>query len=160
MTSLRSALGALMAVLEWLVVLSAAGLVTTMTLQVILRYVLRSSFLGVEEICTLFGLWLYFSGIALISARDRHIRGGFLLSLMPQHVQAVLLRLFAVACALICAWFFLISVDYLQFMGETGRRSTFLRLPSGLWVASLSMGLLLSAVAFAIRSLTRKAAAG
>lgn len=142
-------------VLKWLLIVSVVGLLLTMTGQVLLRYVFKSSFVGVEEISILFGLWLYFTGMALVSVHDRHIRGGFVLSLLSPGVVAVLRRIFALISAAICFYYFLISLEYLQFITSIGRRSTFLRLPSYLWVASLSLGLLLSAAVFALKGLER-----
>jgi TRAP-type C4-dicarboxylate transport system permease small subunit len=143
----------LVGIFNTILVLSVLGLAGTMAVQVFLRYVLQSSFLGVEEISALFGLWLYFAGLPLVTANDQHIRGGFLLSALPPRVSFILNIVFAVACAVICAYFFIISVNYLTFIFEANRRSTFLRWPSFLWAASLSVGLAVASLMFVIRAL-------
>lgn len=150
---LSRANGWLRSALNVIVIVSIVGLAGTMTLQVILRYLLQSSLMGVEEMSTLFGLWLYFAGFALVSARNQHIRGGFVSGLLPDRVRAVIERVFVLACAAICLYFLKLSLDYTQFILDIGRRSTFLRWPTAIWVASLNLGLFLSAVTLAAQAL-------
>lgn len=133
--------------------LSAAGLVVTMGGQVFMRYVLESSLMGAEELSTLFGLWLYFGGFALVSAENQHIRGGFLMVILPEAVRNALERFFHITCAAIAAYFFWLTLDYAQFIIDTDRRSTFLRLPSALWIMSLAIGLALSAFSLLLHGL-------
>lgn len=143
----------LVRVLNVLVALSVAGLAGIMTLQVFLRYVVESAFLGIEEISALFGLWLYFMGLALVTARDQHVRGGLIQDALPPAVRRVLDVVLLLLCAGICAYFFVLSLDYLAFLYEGGRRSTFLRWPSFIWAASLSLGLGLSALISVLRAI-------
>jgi TRAP-type C4-dicarboxylate transport system permease small subunit len=131
---------------------SGIALAATMTAQVVMRYGLRSSLLGFEELTTLFGLWLYFTGFAYVSLHDQHIRGGLLVSYMRPQAVAALRRLFSVLAALICLYFFALSLQYLAFLASVDRRSTYLRWPSLLWIASLNVGLLLASLSHAIRA--------
>ncbi len=147
----------LLRLLQGLLVLSVLGLTGVMTLQIVLRYLLESSFVGVEEISTLFGLWLYFVGLAVVTARNEHIRGGFVASLLPPVGRVILERCFAIACAAICAYFLTLAIDYAGFIGDNGRRSTFLRWPSVIWAVSLCLGLALSAMLFLLRGLAPRA---
>jgi TRAP-type C4-dicarboxylate transport system permease small subunit len=55
--------------------------------------------------------------------------------------------------AAICAYFFVLSLDYLAFLYEGNRRSTFLRWPSFIWALSLSLGLGLSALISVLRAI-------
>jgi TRAP-type transport system small permease protein len=139
--------------LQGLAVLAAVCLVGTMGIQVFMRYVLRSSLMGSEELSVLFGLWLYFTAFALVSVDNQHIRGGFLLALLPDPVRRAVDRLFLLACAVICGYFFWLTMDYVQFIADTDRRSTFLRWSTVIWVASLVLGLLVSTAALALRGL-------
>lgn len=133
--------------------LSAVGLVATMGGQVFMRYVLQSSLMGAEDLSTPFGLWLYFGGFALVSAENQHIRGGFLLGLLPRAASAALERVFLVACAAMAAYFCWLALDYLQFIVDTNRRSTFLRWPSAIWITSLVVGMALSAISLLLHAL-------
>jgi TRAP-type C4-dicarboxylate transport system permease small subunit len=150
----------LQTVSRWLSVAMAAlmaasglALAATMTAQVIMRYALKSSLLGFEELTTLFGLWLYNCGFAYVSLHDQHIRGGLLTGYLPPVAVAALHRLFSVLAAIICAYFFVLSLHYLDFILGVGRRSTYLRLPSVIWILSLNLGLGLAAIAHLIRSI-------
>jgi TRAP-type transport system small permease protein len=138
-------------VLSGVVVISVVGLTVTMTVQVILRYFLQWSLMGVEEMSTLFGLWLYFSGFALVSVQNQHIRGAFIT--MSEHAQDITDRVVLSICALICLYFLVLSLDYTSFVFDVDRRSTYLRWPTVLWVAGLNLGLLLSAITFSIQAI-------
>ncbi len=139
--------------LEVLVVVSLVGLVAVMAGQVVLRYLLRSSFLGVEEVSALCGLWLYFTGMALVTAQGGHIRGGFLFQRLKPSGRRLLQRLFGFTCAAICVYFLILGAEYVRFVAEHNRRSTFLRWPSFVWAGSLCFGLGLSALLFFLRGL-------
>jgi TRAP-type C4-dicarboxylate transport system permease small subunit len=136
-----------------LVIVSAVGLAGTMTVQVVLRYLLQVPLMGVEEMSTLFGLWLYFAGFALVSVNDSHIRGGFFSAFLSARAKDRLDRLFLLACAGLCVYFFLLSLDYTQFVFDVNRRSTFLRWPTVIWSASLNLGLALAAVGSVLQAL-------
>jgi len=143
----------LIRVLNVLVAASVAGLALIMALQVFLRYVMQSAFLGIEEISALFGLWLYFIGLALVTARDQHVRGGLIQDLLSPRGRRVLNVMLLLISAAICAYFFVLSLGYLEFIYNGNRRSTFLRWPSFLWAASLSLGLGLSALLSLLRAI-------
>lgn len=144
---------AIRALLGAVLVASIFGLAATMTAQVILRYLLQWPLMGVEEMSTLFGLWIYFSGFALVSVNNQHIRGGFLGGLLSERMQAAVDRAFLAACAAICLYVFILSLDYAHFVWSVNRRSTFLRWPTMLWVASLNVGLFLSVVTLTLQAL-------
>ena len=135
-----------------LVIVSVVGLTATMAAQVVLRYLLHLPLMGAEEMSTLFGLWLYFAGFALVSVDDGHIRGGFSLPLSAS-AKAGIERLFLLACAGLCVYFLLISLEYTQFVLDVNRRSTYLRWPSAVWIASLNLGLALAAVGSVLQAL-------
>jgi TRAP-type C4-dicarboxylate transport system permease small subunit len=141
-------------ILNIVVIIAIVGLTATMTIQVILRYLLQWSLMGVEEMSTLFGLWLYFAGLALVSAHNQHIRGGFVASTLSEPTQDIVDRIVLSVCAVLCLYFLILSLDYMKFVFEVNRRSTFLRWPTVLWVASLNLGLLLSVITFTIQAIS------
>jgi TRAP-type C4-dicarboxylate transport system permease small subunit len=136
-----------------IIIVSVVGLTGTITVQVVLRYLLQVPLMGVEEMSTLFGLWLYFAGLALVSVTDSHIRGGFFLAFLSARAKDRLDRLFLLACAGLCVYFLLLSLDYTEFVLDVNRRSTFLRWPSAVWIASLDLGLALAAVGSVLQAL-------
>lgn len=139
--------------LRVVVVVSIVGLAGAMAIQVFLRYVLQRPLMGIEELAVLFGLWIYFAGLALVSVSNLHIRGGFIALSNSPSGQAIVDRVYLAICALICLYFLWLSLEYTQFVYEVNRRSTYLRWPTVIWVASLNLGLCLSAIALAIQAI-------
>ena len=118
--------------------LALAGLMFT---QVVLRYAFASPFVGIEELSLLFGAWFYFLGIAYVTRGGEHIHGGILTMVVrnPTGVQAVRLvvTVFGVGA---CAVFGYFAIKYALFEIQTGRLSSYMRWPKGLWSASLIFG--------------------
>ena len=118
--------------------LCLAGLMFT---QVVLRYAFASPFVGIEELSLLFGAWFYFLGIAYVTRDGEHIHGGILTMVVrsPIGVQAVRLVVTALGVAA-CAVFGYFAIKYALFEIQTGRLSSYMRWPKGLWSASLIFG--------------------
>ena len=118
--------------------LSLAGLMFT---QVVLRYAFASPFVGIEELSLLFGAWFYFLGIAYVTRDGEHIHGGILTMVVrnPTGVQGVRLVVTAFGVGA-CAVFGYFAIKYALFEIETGRLSSYMRWPKGLWSASLIFG--------------------
>ena len=118
--------------------LALAGLMFT---QVVLRYAFASPFVGIEELSLLFGAWFYFLGIAYVTRDGEHIHGGILTMVVrnPTAVQGVRLvvTVFGVGA---CAVFGYFAIKYALFEIQTGRLSSYMRWPKGLWSASLIFG--------------------
>ena len=118
--------------------LCLAGLMFT---QVVLRYAFASPFVGIEELSLLFGAWFYFLGIAYVTRDGEHIHGGILTMVVrgPIGVQAVRLVVTVLGVAA-CAVFGYFAIKYALFEIQTGRLSSYMRWPKGLWSASLIFG--------------------
>ena len=118
--------------------LCLAGLMFT---QVVLRYAFASPFVGIEELSLLFGAWFYFLGIAYVTRDGEHIHGGILTMVVrgPSAVQAVRLVVTVLGVAA-CAVFGYFAIKYALFEIQTGRLSSYMRWPKGLWSASLIFG--------------------
>ena len=118
--------------------LALAGLMFT---QVVLRYVFASPFVGIEELSLLFGAWFYFLGIAYVTRDGEHIHGGILTMVVrnPTAVQAVRLVVTVLGVGA-CAIFGYFAIKYALFEIGTGRLSSYMRWPKGLWSASLIFG--------------------
>ena len=118
--------------------LCLAGLMFT---QVVLRYAFASPFVGIEELSLLFGAWFYFLGIAYVTRGGEHIHGGILTMVVrsPNGVQAVRLvvTVFGVGACVVFGYF---AIRYALFEIQTGRLSSYMRWPKGLWSASLILG--------------------
>ncbi|MDE0391140.1 MAG: TRAP transporter small permease [Rhodospirillales bacterium] len=118
--------------------LCLAGLMFT---QVVLRYAFASPFVGIEELSLLFGAWFYFLGIAYVTRDGEHIHGGILTMVVrgPTGVQAVRLIVTVLGVGA-CAVFGYFAIKYALFEIQTGRLSSYMRWPKGLWSASLIFG--------------------
>ena len=118
--------------------LCLAGLMFT---QVVLRYAFASPFVGIEELSLLFGAWFYFLGIAYVTRDGEHIHGGILTMVVrsPTAVQAVRLVITVLGVGA-CAVFGYFAIKYALFEIQTGRLSSYMRWPKGLWSASLIFG--------------------
>lgn len=121
----------------------------TMVVQVVLRYVFDNAFVGIEELTSLFGVWVYFPAAACASWTGRHIRAG-LLDMFP--VGARLMRmlqsavqLLSAACALFFAWF--AAAYAVKTWTSVGQVSPYLGLTKAAWTASMALGLTLIGLA-------------
>ncbi|WP_172327183.1 TRAP transporter small permease [Mangrovicoccus sp. HB161399] len=118
--------------------LALAGL---MFAQVLLRYVFQSPFVGIEEIALLFGVWIYFLGMAYVTRQGEHIQGGILTLVIrdARSIQAIRIAVTAIsiAAAAVLGWY---AIQYSLFEIEKGRMSPFMRWPRWLWSSSLVAG--------------------
>ncbi len=123
------------------VVIFSISLTTIMFAQVLLRYVFKSPFVGIEEVALLFGAWLYFLGFVCVTRNGEHIHGGVLTLIVKQPntirtVRFVMSILTTVGCAI----FGFYAIKYALFEIQTGRLSSYMRWPKGLWSSSLIVG--------------------
>lgn len=125
-----------------LVLVAAAVLLGgIMIVQIVLRYVLVQPFLGIEETSVLFGLWFYFLGAAWATRCDRHISVDLINILVKSPSARMSVRLAQhAATAAFGGFFSYYAVDYLISVMRSGRRSSYLDWPSGIWVSSMVVG--------------------
>ena len=131
--------------------LALAGLMFT---QVVLRYAFASPFVGIEELSLLFGAWFYFLGIAYVTRDGEHIHGGILTMVVrnPTAVQAVRLIVTVLGVGA-CAIFGYFAIKYALFEIGTGRLSSYMRWPKGLWSASLIFGFVATTIYMILQAL-------
>lgn len=145
MTSLKPLRNSLLGCMNGLTVLSGIALTGLMLAQVIMRYMTNSSFLGIEEIGVLLGVWFYFLGMALATHSGDQIRGGIadLMITSPRGRRRLALyeTTFTLAANLIFSW---LAAQYVLSLITSGRTSTYMSWPSWLWAASMACGFLLA----------------
>ena len=131
--------------------LCLAGLMFT---QVVLRYAFASPFVGIEELSLLFGAWFYFLGIAYVTRDGAHIHGGILTMVVrgPTAIQAVRLVVTVLGVGA-CAVFGYFAIKYALFEIQTGRLSSYMRWPKGLWSASLIFGFVATTIYMVLQAL-------
>ncbi len=109
--------------------------------QVVLRYVFASPFVGIEELSLLFGAWFYFLGVAYVTRNGEHIHGGILtLVVRNRNVIRCVRLIMTVLSISACAVFGYFAIRYALFEIQTGRLSSYMRWPKGLWSSSLIVG--------------------
>ena len=131
--------------------LCLAGLMFT---QVVLRYAFASPFVGIEELSLLFGAWFYFLGIAYVTRDGEHIHGGILTMVVrsPTAVQSVRLVVTVLGVGA-CAVFGYFAIKYALFEIQTGRLSSYMRWPKGMWSASLILGFVATTIYMMLQAL-------
>lgn len=120
--------------LVWLIrvvlVISSVAAVLTIVLGVLMRYVFKSHLYGVEELITLFAMWLYFIGGIHGSYEDSHIKADVLNTLIRSAKIQAGLRIFMTGLCLICSLFFAVwGIQYFLWSVKLGGYSVSLHIP-------------------------------
>lgn len=155
MTFSRHGLTRLTACVNGLTVFGGIALTGLMLAQVIMRYVMESGFLGVEEIGVLLGVWFYFLGMALATRSGEQIRGGIADLLVTSTRGKRFLTLYETGFTLMANTIFCwLALQYTHSLLESGRTSTYMSWPTWLWASSMACGFLLATL-FSLRQLLR-----
>jgi len=141
-------------ILEAGMVICGLSLALLMVAEVILRYWLELPFLGIEEVTVLLGLWLYFLSAAYVTREDAHIRGGIAELVIRNPVLLDGVRFTGtIVCLLASCVFFYYAVTYALFTISTNRASSYLRWPTGFWVASMAVGFVFIVLYFLLQAI-------
>lgn len=128
-------------IIYWGLVFFGLALSALMFVQVLLRYVFLSPFVGIEEIGLLFGVWSYFLGMAYVTRNGEHIHGGILTLIIKDPRKVRLIRLVLTCLSIIAASVFAFyAIRYAIFEIEKGRVSSYMRWPKWWWSSSLIIG--------------------
>lgn len=137
---------------QWGVIVSSLVVISTIFIQVILRYVFQHPLLGMEEIAIMAVLWLWFLAIALATQRGFHISGG--LPITRQSIRDIMEVVYPFVCLSVSLVFGYLCYLYCVWVIEAKVISGGLRLPWILSVSGAFLGLVLNTV-----YLTREAVA-
>lgn len=119
-------------------------IVTTMSTQVVARYVCGNPFPWSEEVARLALIWMTFSSAAYVMAEGRHIAVDLISSRVGQHGK-VLIECFGYAVvAGSCSLLLVGGAKFVWYVGKVG--SPALGVPKSLWYGAGMVGLLLMAV--------------
>ena len=80
-------------ILEWALIITAAGMILLTFWQVIARYALELSVPYAEELARLMIVWCIFIGGALANRKSEHVRVEAFVNLMPKFLQNILMVL-------------------------------------------------------------------
>ena len=140
------------------IILFGLCLATLMFVQVVLRYVFASPFVGIEELALLFGAWFYFLGVAYVTRNGEHIHGGILTMVVKNQNAVRGVRLLMTVLGIVaCAVFGFYAIRYALFEIQTGRLSSYMRWPKGWWSASLIFGFIGTAAYMVLQAVNQLA---
>lgn len=127
-------------------VFSIISLGLLMASQVVMRYVIESPFLGVEELAPMLALWGYFLGMVLATREQEHISGGIIALLIKNEVLIERIRLVGtILCLLATLIFGFYAWEFAEFNLKLNRKSIYMRWPKYLWDFSMVLGFALCA---------------
>ena len=131
-------------------------LASVMVIQIVLRHAFDSAFIGIEELATLFAVWVYFPAAAYASWTGQHIKVGFVDEFFHRKSTVRLIRIvieiLSTCCALVYAYF---ATSYThKIWYSLGHISPYFELPKTAWTMSMVIGLFAIACAHAWRVIT------
>lgn len=116
-------------------------LAVLMAAQVFVRYVLQTSFLGMEELAPFLALWAYFLGMIYSTRSRSHISGGVLTLITTNGKVLLALRLLGtILCIMTLVIFCYYSIKVTQFNLKLNRSSVYLGWSKSLWDLSMVFG--------------------
>lgn len=116
-------------------------------IQVILRYVLRSPLMGIEELLLFPTIWLYFLGGAIASRERNHIECRVVTMYLKTPTALHLANWLKAALSLvICLWLTYWAYEYLSYAVRVWKESDMLYIPLVLGESAIFIGLALMSV--------------
>jgi TRAP-type C4-dicarboxylate transport system permease small subunit len=135
----------LILVVRWAVVLLSLALGFLMAAQVLMRYGLQSPFLGIEELAPMFGLWIYFLGMAHATRERDHITGGIIGLIFKNQILITSVRITGtLLCLFAICIFSYYAQKYALFNLSIGRASPYMGFSKAIWDFSMVVGFVLT----------------
>lgn len=117
-------------ILRLILILTSASAVLFIVISVFMRYILRSSLFGVEEIILLAAMWLYFIGGVYGSYKNNHITAEVLPTYIKSQRVKKILRIFVRAfCLAISIVFAVWGTIYIKWCFKVGGATVGLHIP-------------------------------
>lgn len=115
-----------------------------LTLQVISRYVLKSSFTWMEEFLTIMFVWMIYFGVAAAVTKRKHLRIDFILDLVPFKLKKAMLIMSNIIFAVFNIYISNIMVNIIDLMGKS--RTTMLHWPQKVVYSIIPIALIISVI--------------
>lgn len=115
-----------------------------LTLQVISRYVLKSSFTWMEEFSTNMFVWMIYFGVAAAVTKRKHLRIDFILDLVPFKLKKAMLIMSNIIFAVFNIYISNIMVNIIDLMGKS--RTTMLHWPQKVVYSIIPIALIISVI--------------
>jgi len=121
--------------------------------QVIMRYILETPFVGIEEVSILLAVWIYFLGMGYATKKQEHIHGGILSLVVSDPVIFKTVRFFCtIVCIIGACVFGYYASKYALKQIDRGRLSIVMQWPRWVWSVSMFVGFSMMVVYFIIQS--------
>lgn len=139
-----------------LAAIAGAAIVGLVGTSVAMRHFVNAPFRFTEELVGLLMTAAFFLALPLVTLRAEHVRVQFFVNALAPRIRwavAILANLFGVA---FCLWFVWLSLPWFEFAFLRSIKTEVARLLMYPWMALLPFSLMLSSLAFAVRSLAGK----
>ncbi len=135
-----------------LATIAGSAIIVLIGTSVTMRYLAYTPFRFTEELVGLLMTAAFFLALPLITLRAEHVRVMVLVSSLPERTARFVTIIAGLCGAAFCIWFFALCLPWLEFAYERNIKSEVGRLLMYPWMALLPFSMLLTALAFAIRS--------
>lgn len=120
--------------------------------SVTMRYLAYAPFRNTEELVGLLMTAAFFLALPLVTLRAEHVRVLIIVSSLPDRASRWLAVVAGLFGAAFCLWFFALCLPWLEFAFDRGIKTEVGRLLMYPWMALLPLSMLLTALAFLLRS--------
>lgn len=131
---------------EYLLVLFSLVMVSVITLQVFMRFVLNSSLTWSEELARYCFVWLIYIGISYGVKKQRHIKVDVALALLKDKGKNILTLISNVLFLIFAIFVVIYGYDVAQSLLGFGQKSPSLSIPMGLVYLATPVGMGLTAI--------------
>jgi len=127
-------------------IFACLGITALVFLSVMMRYVFKINYVGLEEITIMVAFWVYFIGAAYCSYDESHISADLMTNFIP---EGKFKRFFIAVRSAVTAYLFIMaayySFDLIQYAIESDTRTVSLKMPLEYMYISICIGLCLMA---------------
>ena len=123
-----------------IVVITMMLIVLSVFVQIFFRYVLGSPLVWTEEFAKFMFPWLVFSGAALTSRIQGHIRVDYFADRLPKRVRSITDKFVTVGTLIFCVLVVVYAVPLAE--SQKGMKSTAMEIPLNYYTLSIVVGLL------------------
>lgn len=125
---------------NWVVFMTLSLIVAIIFVQIFFRYVIKSSLFWSEELAKFMFPWLVFSGAALASKTNSHIRIDFFADRLPERWRSIIDKIVQVLSFIFCALVILYTVPLAE--SQKNVNSTALAIPLNYFSLSVVIGVI------------------
>ncbi len=137
-----------------LATIAGSAIVVLIGTSVTMRYLAYTPFRFTEELVGLLMTSAFFLALPLVTLRAEHVRVVVLVASLPDRMARGVTIIAGLCGAFFCLWFFALCLPWLEFAYDRNIKSEVGRLLMYPWMALLPLSMLLTSLAFLIRSVS------